>query len=154
MNDIEKKEPDYALGVDVDGSDSIDTITALVAEGLIQCMQIPYYRADRPQIISMRSNFGPCHGTRPPFYLPVNRSAWRLWPSRGPSRELSSILNMGETDRKFSVLGWVPGIITMILCALIFWYTSTTMHKYIMKYPQIKDICECRMRLDAVGPRR
>src|SRR3954462_6853385 len=106
MNDLEKKEPDYVLGVDVDGSDSIDTITALVAEGLIQCMQIPYYRADRPQIISMRSNFGPCHGTRPPFYLPVNRSAWRLWPSRGPSRELSSILNMGETDRKFSVLGW------------------------------------------------
>jgi hypothetical protein len=41
MDDIEKKEPDYALGVDVDGSDSFDTITALVAEGLIRCMQTP-----------------------------------------------------------------------------------------------------------------
>jgi hypothetical protein len=33
MNDIENKEPGYSLGVDVDGSDSFDTITALVAEG-------------------------------------------------------------------------------------------------------------------------
>jgi hypothetical protein len=94
MDDIEKKEPDYALGVDVDGSDSFDTITALVAEGLIQCIQIPCYRADRPQIMSMRSNSGPCHGIRPPVYSLVNRSAWRLWPSRGPSRELSSILDI------------------------------------------------------------
>lgn len=40
------------------------------------------------------------------------------------------------------VLGWVPGIITMVLAGAIFWYTSITMYKYIMKYPQIKDICE------------
>ncbi|CAG7933005.1 unnamed protein product [Penicillium olsonii] len=41
-----------------------------------------------------------------------------------------------------SVLGWVPGIITMVLCCILFWFTSITMHKYIMKYPQIKDICD------------
>jgi hypothetical protein len=41
-----------------------------------------------------------------------------------------------------SVLGWVPGIITMILSGVFFWITSITMHKYIMKHPQIKDICK------------
>ncbi|KAJ5656994.1 hypothetical protein N7507_008944 [Penicillium longicatenatum] len=41
-----------------------------------------------------------------------------------------------------SVLGWVPGIITMVLAGILFWITSITMHKYIMKNPQIKDICD------------
>jgi hypothetical protein len=41
-----------------------------------------------------------------------------------------------------SVLGWVPGIITMVLAGILFWITSITMHKYIMKYPQIRDICD------------
>lgn len=41
-----------------------------------------------------------------------------------------------------SVLGWVPGIITMVLSGILFWITSITMHKYIMKNPQIKDICD------------
>ncbi|KAJ5110905.1 hypothetical protein N7532_001440 [Penicillium argentinense] len=41
-----------------------------------------------------------------------------------------------------SVLGWVPGIITMVLSGVLFWITSITMHKFIMKYPQIKDICD------------
>ena len=41
-----------------------------------------------------------------------------------------------------SVLGWVPGIITMVLAGIFFWITSITMHKYIMKHPQIKDICK------------
>ena len=40
-----------------------------------------------------------------------------------------------------SVLGWVPGIITMILAGGFFWITSITMHKYILRHPQIKDIC-------------
>jgi hypothetical protein len=40
------------------------------------------------------------------------------------------------------VLGWVPGIITMLLAGILFWFTSITMHKYIMKNPQIKDICD------------
>lgn len=41
-----------------------------------------------------------------------------------------------------SVLGWVPGLITMFLSGAFFWITSITMHKYIMKNPHIKDICE------------
>ena len=41
-----------------------------------------------------------------------------------------------------SVLGWVPGIITMVAAGVLFWITSITMHQYIMKYPQIKDICD------------
>ncbi|KAF2001681.1 hypothetical protein P154DRAFT_490131 [Amniculicola lignicola CBS 123094] len=41
-----------------------------------------------------------------------------------------------------SVLGWVPGLITMVLAGACFWITSITMHKYIMKNPQIKDICD------------
>ncbi|KAF2753149.1 hypothetical protein EJ05DRAFT_445420 [Pseudovirgaria hyperparasitica] len=41
-----------------------------------------------------------------------------------------------------SVLGWVPGIITMLVAGALFWITSLTMHKFIMKHPQIKDICD------------
>ena len=41
-----------------------------------------------------------------------------------------------------SVLGWVPGIITMLLAGALFWITSITMHKFIMKNPQIHDICD------------
>ncbi|OJJ68341.1 hypothetical protein ASPBRDRAFT_47280 [Aspergillus brasiliensis CBS 101740] len=41
-----------------------------------------------------------------------------------------------------SVLGWVPGIITMVLSGALFWMTSLTMHKYIMKHPQIQNICD------------
>jgi hypothetical protein len=41
-----------------------------------------------------------------------------------------------------SVLGWVPGIITMVGAGILFWITSMTMHKFIMKYPQIRDICD------------
>jgi Transmembrane amino acid transporter protein len=40
------------------------------------------------------------------------------------------------------VLGWVPGIITMVGAGILFWITSITMHKFIMKNPQIKDICK------------
>jgi len=41
-----------------------------------------------------------------------------------------------------SVLGWVPGIITMMVAGLLFYITSLTMHKFIMLHPQIKDICD------------
>ena len=41
-----------------------------------------------------------------------------------------------------SVLGWVPGIITMLVAGILFYITSLTMHKFIMKNPQIKDICD------------
>lgn len=45
-----------------------------------------------------------------------------------------------------SVLGWVPGLITILLSGILFWITSITMHKYIMKHPQILDICEFEKR--------
>jgi len=41
-----------------------------------------------------------------------------------------------------SVLGWVPGILTMVGAGILFWITSMTMWKFIMKNPQIKDICD------------
>ncbi|TVY25369.1 N amino acid transport system protein [Lachnellula hyalina] len=41
-----------------------------------------------------------------------------------------------------SVLGWVPGLLTMVGAGILFWITSITMHQYIMKHPQIKDICD------------
>lgn len=41
-----------------------------------------------------------------------------------------------------SVLGWVPGIITMLIAGVLFYITSLTMHKYIMANPQIRDICD------------
>ena len=41
-----------------------------------------------------------------------------------------------------SVLGWVPGMMTMLGAGILFFITSMTMHKFIMKYPQIKDFCD------------
>lgn len=41
-----------------------------------------------------------------------------------------------------SVLGWVPGILTMLGAGILFYITSITMHKYIMKHPQIMDIVD------------
>ncbi|KAF7172655.1 hypothetical protein CNMCM6106_006785 [Aspergillus hiratsukae] len=41
-----------------------------------------------------------------------------------------------------SVLGWVPGIITMLVACILFWVTSITMHEFIMRHPQIMDICD------------
>ncbi|KAF2669066.1 putative amino acid transporter [Microthyrium microscopicum] len=41
-----------------------------------------------------------------------------------------------------SVLGWVPGILTMLGAGILFWITSMTMWRYIMKNPHIKDICD------------
>ncbi|KAI3614616.1 hypothetical protein CBS9595_003887 [Malassezia furfur] len=41
-----------------------------------------------------------------------------------------------------SVLGWVPGIITMVVAGILFYITSMTMHKFIMKHPDIRDICD------------
>jgi hypothetical protein len=46
-----------------------------------------------------------------------------------------------------SVLGWVPGIITMVVAGVLFWITSITMHKFIMKHPDIKDICKSKFLL-------
>lgn len=40
------------------------------------------------------------------------------------------------------VLGWVPGLITTFLSGILFWITSYTMWKFIMKNPQVRDICD------------
>lgn len=42
----------------------------------------------------------------------------------------------------FKVLGWVPGLITTFLAGVIFWITSLTMWKFIMKNPHVRDICD------------
>ncbi|WFD07908.1 hypothetical protein MVES1_003277 [Malassezia vespertilionis] len=41
-----------------------------------------------------------------------------------------------------SVLGWAAGIMTMLVAGVLFVVTSITMHRYIMRNPQIKDICD------------
>jgi hypothetical protein len=51
---------------------------------------------------------------------------------------------IGNTNHSYSVLGWVPGLLTMIGAGILFWITSMTMWKFIMKNPQIKDICTSR----------
>jgi hypothetical protein len=40
------------------------------------------------------------------------------------------------------VLGWVPGLLTSFLSGVFFWITSYTMWKFIMKNPQVRDICD------------
>ncbi|KAF2829503.1 putative amino acid transporter [Ophiobolus disseminans] len=41
-----------------------------------------------------------------------------------------------------SILGWIPGLITMFIVGALFYITSLTMHAFIMKHPQIRDICD------------
>ena len=52
------------------------------------------------------------------------------------------ITRLMDAYRSLSVLGWGPGIVTMVVAGILFYITSITMWKYIMKYPQIKDICD------------
>ncbi|KAI1610475.1 transmembrane amino acid transporter protein-domain-containing protein [Exophiala viscosa] len=40
------------------------------------------------------------------------------------------------------VLGWVPGLLVQFFSGILFWITSYTMWQYIMKHPQIRDICD------------
>ncbi|KAJ5515097.1 hypothetical protein N7463_004649 [Penicillium fimorum] len=103
------KELGYVLGTETDGTDSFDTITALVA-------------ADHEHDIKLRTmswQKTACLLAGEQVCLAIMAQSWSL-----------------------SVLGWVPGIITMILSGLLFWVTSITMHKYIMKHPHIRDICD------------
>ncbi|QQK41933.1 Amino acid transporter, transmembrane [Penicillium digitatum] len=105
----EDKELGYVLGTESDGTDSFDTITALVA-------------ADHAHEIKLRTmtwQKTACLLAGEQVCLAIMAQSWSL-----------------------SVLGWVPGIITMVLCGLLFWVTSITMHKYIMKHPHIMDICD------------
>nr|POE72939.1 n amino acid transport system protein [Quercus suber] len=95
--------------VDSDGSSSVNTITALVAE-------------DHQHEISLRT-------------MSWQKAAWLL------AGDQVCLAIMAQTW-SLSVLGWVPGIITMLVAGILFWITSITMHKYIMKNPQIMDICD------------
>ncbi|CAI7573212.1 unnamed protein product [Penicillium discolor] len=109
MSNDDKKEPGYVLGTETDGTDSFDTITALVA-------------ADHQHDIKLRTmswQKTACLLAGEQVCLAIMAQSWSL-----------------------SVLGWVPGIITMVLCGIFFWITSITMHKYIMKHPHIMDICD------------
>ncbi|KEF52176.1 uncharacterized protein A1O9_11803 [Exophiala aquamarina CBS 119918] len=63
------------------------------------------------------------------------KAAWLL------AGDQVSLAIMAQTW-SLSVLGWVTGIITMVLAGALFWITSITMDKFIMKHPQIKDICD------------
>ncbi|KAK4686785.1 hypothetical protein P7C73_g3340, partial [Tremellales sp. Uapishka_1] len=42
----------------------------------------------------------------------------------------------------FMVLGWVPALIVTFLAGALFWISSLTMWKYLMKHPHIVDVCE------------
>ena len=95
-------------GVDSDG-ESIDTITALVAE-------------DHQHDIKLRT-------------MSWQKAAWLL------AGDQVCLAIMAQTW-SLSVLGWVPGILTMVFAGILFYITSLTMHKFIMKHPQIMDICD------------
>ncbi|KAJ5718898.1 uncharacterized protein N7483_009980 [Penicillium malachiteum] len=105
----EKKESPFALGTEVDGASSFETIEALVAE-------------DHEHEIALRT------------------MSWQKTAVLLAGDQVC--LAIMAQSWSFSVLGWVPGIITTVLCGILFWVTSITMHKFIMKYPQIKDICD------------
>lgn len=134
-HDEEKKVAvisDVPLDADVpayDGASSIDTITALVAEGedaiftarTYTFTQLTCY-PDHQHDIKLRT-------------MSWQKAAWLL------AGDQVCLAIMAQTW-SLSVLGWVPGILTMLGAGVLFWITSMTMHKFIMKYPQIKDICD------------
>jgi hypothetical protein len=75
MSKEDKKEPGYALGTEVDGSDSIDTITALVAEGTDHLCGTTTFMLTSQQTTDMTSSFEPCPGIRLLVCLQASRSA-------------------------------------------------------------------------------
>lgn len=92
----------------------------------------------------MKSSSELCHGRRQRGYSLGTKSVSPSWLKHGRSRKLhsSQILCAVLKVCLRSVLGWVPGIITSVLAGVLFWITSMTMHKFIMKHPQIMDICK------------
>jgi hypothetical protein len=57
-------------------------------------------------------------------------------------RPLPPFTPLQLTHPSSSVLGWVPGLLTMLVAGSLFYITSLTMHKFIMAHPEIKDICD------------
>ncbi len=93
----------------------------------------------------MKSSSELCHGRRLRGCLPETKSALPLWLKHGPSRKCALVASpfiVTLIRYLFSVLGWVPGLITIAIAGAAFWITSITMWQYIMKNPQIKDICK------------
>lgn len=121
--DPSKTAVDYAYD---DGASSVDTITALVNEGEQYSAPRTRFRllilTDHTHDIKLRT-------------LSWQKAAWLLCGDQ-------VCLAIMAQSWSLSVLGWVPGIITMVAAGILFWITSITMHKYIMKHPQIKDICD------------
>ena len=121
-------------GVDSDGSSSIDTITALVIEGekFYTLVHNPNPSQSRILILSRH----PDHKHE----IKLRTMSWQkaAWLLAGDQVCLAI---MAQTW-SLSVLGWVPGIITMLVAGVLFYITSLTMHKFIMKHPQIMDICD------------
>ncbi|KIW86449.1 hypothetical protein Z517_01846 [Fonsecaea pedrosoi CBS 271.37] len=101
-------------GDEQNGNAPVEVFSALVAEG-----DIP---TDHKHDIKLRT-------------MSWQKAAWLL------AGDQVCLAIMAQTW-SLSVLGWVPGIITMVGAGIFFWITSITMHKFIMKHPQIKDICD------------
>ena len=40
------------------------------------------------------------------------------------------------------ILGWVPGLITTFAFGIVFWISSHTLWRFVMKHPQIRDVCD------------
>ncbi|UZJ51565.1 hypothetical protein CBS101457_000885 [Exobasidium rhododendri] len=45
----------------------------------------------------------------------------------------------------FKVLGWVPGLITTFAAGVLFWITSLTMWRFLMRNPGARDICDVKV---------
>jgi len=90
----------------------------------------------------MTSNFEPCRGRRLLGCSLEIRSVLLSWLKHGLFRMFLACHKGVKSDRGTRVLGWFPGILTMVLAGILFWFTSITMHQYIMKNPHIKDICD------------
>lgn len=123
-NDVEdKKDPAFDSARDTDEEASF---TALIAEGtsFVATLHpsLTRTRPDHAHEIQLRT-------------MSWQKAAWLL------AGDQVCLAIMAQTW-SLSVLGWVPGIITMVLAGILFWFTSMTMHKYIMQNPQIKDICD------------
>lgn len=70
------------------------------------------------------------------------------WVSRvvnsrtNPGHQLNLGALIPAQSWSYSVLGWVPGILTSLGSFAAFWITSYTLWKFVMKHPHVRDICD------------
>lgn len=96
-----KEAPVYATEFDSDGSSSINTLTALIAEGereffdsickVANCSSLTNNFLFILQITNMRSSFEPCHGRRLHGCSPETKSVLLLWLRHGRSRKFTLV---------------------------------------------------------------